>query len=211
MPGVKRGAPHDRHERQVPGPPWTPGNSWLPGPRTEHRTWNVHRPDRAIADPDLIACSMRSPGGGGTITVHVELFSLFSEFARLLQSGGRDVCITGATNDVIGGTSASARRINEHYIRNVHAPSDYFKALARNVGSHQSHRSSYPGYPILGTSRATVGENWDRGVVPHCRRGKKFPLPPNRCRPCRVVFTHTSRPQIPAGRCSRAIGGDRHC
>lgn len=65
-------------------------------------------------------------------TMYVDLFSLFSEFARLLQSGGRYVCITGCYNDVIGGPSASVRRIDEHYICNIHPRSEYFKALARN-------------------------------------------------------------------------------
>jgi geranyl diphosphate 2-C-methyltransferase len=65
-------------------------------------------------------------------TMYVDLSSLFGEFARLLQDGGRYVCITGCYNDVIGGPSASVRRINEHYICNIHPRSEYFKALAAN-------------------------------------------------------------------------------
>jgi geranyl diphosphate 2-C-methyltransferase len=65
-------------------------------------------------------------------TMYVDLFSLFGEFARLLQDGGRYVCITGCYNDVIGEPSASVRRIDEHYLCNIHPRSEYFKALASN-------------------------------------------------------------------------------
>jgi geranyl diphosphate 2-C-methyltransferase len=63
-------------------------------------------------------------------TMYVDLFQLFAEFARLLQVGGRYVCITGCYNDVIGGPSPAVRRINEHYICEIHPRSRYFAALA---------------------------------------------------------------------------------
>lgn len=65
-------------------------------------------------------------------TMYVDLFDLYREFARLLEKGGRYVCITGCYNDVLGDKSASVNRIDEHYICNVHARSTYFKALAAN-------------------------------------------------------------------------------
>jgi geranyl diphosphate 2-C-methyltransferase len=65
-------------------------------------------------------------------TMYVNLFSLFGEFARLLQGGECYVCITGCYNDVIGEPSASFRRIDEHYLGNIHPRSEYFKALASN-------------------------------------------------------------------------------
>lgn len=63
-------------------------------------------------------------------TMYVDLFQLFAEFARLLEEGGRYVCITGCYNDVLGGPSAAVRRINEHYICEIHPRSRYFAALA---------------------------------------------------------------------------------
>lgn len=63
-------------------------------------------------------------------TMYVDLFSLFSEFSRLLEYGGRYVCITGCYNDVTGGRSKAVSRIDEHYICNIHPRSEYFKALA---------------------------------------------------------------------------------
>jgi geranyl diphosphate 2-C-methyltransferase len=65
-------------------------------------------------------------------TMYVDLFQLFTEFSRLLQFGGRYVCITGCYNDVTGGRSKAVSRIDEHYICNIHPRSDYFKALAAN-------------------------------------------------------------------------------
>jgi geranyl diphosphate 2-C-methyltransferase len=63
-------------------------------------------------------------------TMYVDLFSLFSEFSRLLEYGGRYVCITGCYNDVTGGRSKAVSRIDEHYICNIHPRSEYFKALS---------------------------------------------------------------------------------
>ncbi len=65
-------------------------------------------------------------------TMYVDLFELFDEFSRLLEHGGRYVCITGCYNDVTGGRSKAVSRIDEHYICNIHPRSDYFKALAAN-------------------------------------------------------------------------------
>jgi len=65
-------------------------------------------------------------------TMYVDLFQLFTEFSRLLEYGGRYVCITGCYNDVTGGRSKAVSRIDEHYICNIHPRSEYFKALAAN-------------------------------------------------------------------------------
>ncbi|MCZ0989412.1 geranyl diphosphate 2-C-methyltransferase [Streptomyces diastatochromogenes] len=65
-------------------------------------------------------------------TMYVDLFELFAEFARLLQYGGRYVCITGCSNDVTGMRSKAVSRIDEHYTCNIHPRSEYFKALAAN-------------------------------------------------------------------------------
>lgn len=65
-------------------------------------------------------------------TMYVDLFDLFAEFARVLQFGGRYVCITGCYNDVTGGRSKAVSRIDEHYTCNIHPRSHYFKALAAN-------------------------------------------------------------------------------
>jgi CRP-like cAMP-binding protein len=48
-------------------------------------------------------------------TMYVELDDLYREFARLLDFGGRYVCITGCANDVTGLRSKAVSRINEHY------------------------------------------------------------------------------------------------
>ncbi|MDX6680573.1 MAG: geranyl diphosphate 2-C-methyltransferase [Solirubrobacteraceae bacterium] len=64
-------------------------------------------------------------------TMYVDLFELYAEFARLLQVGGRYVCITGCSNDLTG-RSPSVRHIDEHYRCNIHPRSEYFKALAAN-------------------------------------------------------------------------------
>lgn len=65
-------------------------------------------------------------------TMYVNLFQLFAEFTRLLEYGGRYVCITGCYNDVTGGRSKAVSRIDEHYICNIHPRSEYFKALTAN-------------------------------------------------------------------------------
>jgi geranyl diphosphate 2-C-methyltransferase len=65
-------------------------------------------------------------------TMYVDLFQLLTEFSRILQYGGRYVCITGCYNDVTGGRSKAVSRIDEHYICNIHPRSEYFKALAAN-------------------------------------------------------------------------------
>ena len=65
-------------------------------------------------------------------TMYVDLFELFAEFSRLLEYGGRYVCITGCYNDVTGGRSRAVSRIDGHYTCNIHPRSEYFKALAAN-------------------------------------------------------------------------------
>ncbi|WP_257003988.1 geranyl diphosphate 2-C-methyltransferase [Streptomyces sp. SA15] len=65
-------------------------------------------------------------------TMYVDLFELFAEFSRLLEYGGRYVCITGCSNDVTGLRSKAVSRIDEHYTCNIHPRSEYFKALAAN-------------------------------------------------------------------------------
>jgi len=65
-------------------------------------------------------------------TMYVDLHQLFGEFARLIPHGGRYVCITGCYNDVTGGRSRAVSQIDQHYICNIHARGDYFKALSDN-------------------------------------------------------------------------------
>lgn len=65
-------------------------------------------------------------------TMYVDLFELFHEFARLLEYGGRYVCITGCYNDVTGGRSKAVSQIDERYTCSVHARSEYFRALTAN-------------------------------------------------------------------------------
>ncbi|MDQ2706652.1 MAG: methyltransferase domain-containing protein [Actinomycetota bacterium] len=65
-------------------------------------------------------------------TMYVDLLALYAEFARLLEYGGRYVCITGCSNDVTGLRSKAVSRIDEHYTCNIHPRSEYFKALAAN-------------------------------------------------------------------------------
>jgi geranyl diphosphate 2-C-methyltransferase len=64
-------------------------------------------------------------------TMYVDLFQLFAEFSRLLESGGRYVCITGCSNDLTG-RSEAVTTIDDHYTCNIHPRSEYFKALAAN-------------------------------------------------------------------------------
>jgi geranyl diphosphate 2-C-methyltransferase len=65
-------------------------------------------------------------------TMYVDLFELFGEFSRLLEYGGRYVCVTGCYNDVTGGRSKAVSRIDEHYTCNIHSRSEYFRALTAN-------------------------------------------------------------------------------
>ncbi len=65
-------------------------------------------------------------------TMYVDLFDLFSEFSRLLEHGGRYVCITGCYNDLTGGRSKAVSQIDERYTCSVHPRSAYFKALTAN-------------------------------------------------------------------------------
>ncbi|MGX1774252.1 geranyl diphosphate 2-C-methyltransferase [Nocardia brasiliensis] len=65
-------------------------------------------------------------------TMYVDLFDLFREFARLLEPGGRYVCITGCSNDLTGGRSSSVSWIDAHYGCMIHPRSEYFRAMADN-------------------------------------------------------------------------------
>lgn len=65
-------------------------------------------------------------------TMYVDLFELFREFSRLLEPGGRYVCITGCSNDVTGGRSSSVSWIDAHYGCMIHPRGEYFRALAAN-------------------------------------------------------------------------------
>ncbi|WKX71379.1 geranyl diphosphate 2-C-methyltransferase [Streptomyces sp. XD-27] len=65
-------------------------------------------------------------------TMYVDLFELYAEFSRLLEYGGRYVCVTGCSNDVTGLRSKAVSRIDEHYTCNIHPRSEYFKAMAAN-------------------------------------------------------------------------------
>ncbi|GAB3165957.1 geranyl diphosphate 2-C-methyltransferase [Amycolatopsis sp. NPDC004378] len=65
-------------------------------------------------------------------TMYVDLHELFAEHARQLKPGGRYVTITGCYNDVTGGRSRAVSQIDQHYICNIHARGDYFKALSDN-------------------------------------------------------------------------------
>ncbi|WP_431043400.1 geranyl diphosphate 2-C-methyltransferase [Streptomyces sp. P1-3] len=65
-------------------------------------------------------------------TMYVDLFELYAEFSRLLEYGGRYVCVTGCSNDVTGMRSKAVSRIDEHYTCNIHPRSEYFKAMAAN-------------------------------------------------------------------------------
>ncbi|MET9428298.1 geranyl diphosphate 2-C-methyltransferase [Streptomyces sp. NPDC003036] len=65
-------------------------------------------------------------------TMYVDLFELYAEVSRVLEFGGRYVCVTGCSNDVTGGRSMAVSRIDEHYTCNIHPRSAYFKAMAAN-------------------------------------------------------------------------------
>lgn len=62
-------------------------------------------------------------------TMYVDLSELFAELARVLQPGGRYVCITGCSND-LAGRSRSVAEIDEHYNCAIHPRSRYFEELA---------------------------------------------------------------------------------
>jgi geranyl diphosphate 2-C-methyltransferase len=65
-------------------------------------------------------------------TMYVDLFELFGEFSRLLERGGRYVCVTGCYNDVTGGRSKAVSQIDERYTCSVHPRSEYFRAMTAN-------------------------------------------------------------------------------
>ncbi|MFF4737099.1 geranyl diphosphate 2-C-methyltransferase [Streptomyces sp. NPDC001262] len=86
---------------------------------------------RNMLDTGLDTGSRRAVWTNET-TMYVDLTELFGEFSRLLEYGGRYVCITGCYNDITGGRSKAVSRIDEHYTCNIHPRSTYFKALAAN-------------------------------------------------------------------------------
>jgi geranyl diphosphate 2-C-methyltransferase len=86
---------------------------------------------RNMLDTGFASGSLRGIWTNET-TMYVDLFELYAEFARLLDYGGRYVCITGCSNDVTGLRSKAVSRIDEHYTCNIHPRSHYFKALAAN-------------------------------------------------------------------------------
>ncbi len=63
-------------------------------------------------------------------TMYVDLQELYGEFGRILDYGGRYVCITGCYNDVTGGRSKAVSQIDQHYTCDIHPRSEYFTALA---------------------------------------------------------------------------------
>jgi geranyl diphosphate 2-C-methyltransferase len=65
-------------------------------------------------------------------TMYVDLFDLFAEHSRQLEFGGRYVTITGCYNDVTGGRSKAVAQIDQHYTCNIHARSEYFRAMTAN-------------------------------------------------------------------------------
>ncbi|MFF0544969.1 geranyl diphosphate 2-C-methyltransferase [Nocardia thailandica] len=86
---------------------------------------------RNMLDTGFESGSMRGIWTNET-TMYVNLFDLFAEFSRLLEPGGRYVCITGCSNDVTGGKSASVSWIDAHYGCMIHPRSEYFRALSEN-------------------------------------------------------------------------------
>ncbi|MFI6366969.1 geranyl diphosphate 2-C-methyltransferase [Nocardia sp. NPDC050630] len=84
---------------------------------------------RNMLDTGFDSGSMRGIWTNET-TMYVDLGELFEEFSRLLEPGGRYVCITGCSNDVNGGRSASVSWIDAHYGCMIHPRSEYFRALA---------------------------------------------------------------------------------
>ncbi|MEV8094053.1 geranyl diphosphate 2-C-methyltransferase [Kitasatospora sp. NPDC085879] len=86
---------------------------------------------RNMLDTGLETASRRAVWTNET-TMYVDLVEAFAEFSRVLVPGGRYVCITGCSNDVMGLRSKAVSRIDEHYTCNIHPRSQYFKALAAN-------------------------------------------------------------------------------
>lgn len=93
-------------------------------------------------------------------TMYVDLFELYAEISRQLEVGGRYVCITGASNDLMG-RSAAVRAIDEHYTCNIHPRSRYFKALAANdlvpIGVIDLTPLTIPYWELRATSSVATG------------------------------------------------------
>ncbi|MFD9635988.1 geranyl diphosphate 2-C-methyltransferase [Streptomyces violascens] len=86
---------------------------------------------RNMLDTGLEAGSRQAVWTNET-TMYVDLDQAFAEFARILTTGGRYVCITGGSNDLTGGRSQAVSRIDTQYTCNIHPRSAYFKALNAN-------------------------------------------------------------------------------
>lgn len=85
---------------------------------------------RNMLDTGFDAATRRAVWTNET-TMYVDLFEAFAEFARILEPGGRYVCITGCSNDLTG-RSAAVNWIDSHYGCHIHPRSSYFAALAAN-------------------------------------------------------------------------------
>ncbi|WP_216896984.1 geranyl diphosphate 2-C-methyltransferase [Nocardia alni] len=86
---------------------------------------------RNMLDTGFDSRSMRGAWTNET-DMYVELPDLFAELSRLLEPGGRYVCVTGCSNDVTGGRSAAVSWIDAHYGCMIHPRSEYFKAMTAN-------------------------------------------------------------------------------
>ncbi|MGP3983955.1 geranyl diphosphate 2-C-methyltransferase [Streptomyces sp. KR80] len=124
---------HQRFGCQVDGVSISEYQVGFAGEQAEQRgvTDHVRFHFRNMLDTGLASRSRRAIWTNET-TMYVDLFELFAEFSRLLEYGGRYVCITGCSNDVTGLRSKAVSRIDEHYTCNIHPRSEYFKALAAN-------------------------------------------------------------------------------
>ncbi|WP_063007885.1 geranyl diphosphate 2-C-methyltransferase [Nocardia kruczakiae] len=86
---------------------------------------------RNMLDTGFEAGSMRGMWTNET-DMYVDLPDLFAEVARLLEPGGRYVCVTGCSNDVTGGRSAAVSWIDAHYGCMIHPRGEYFRAMTAN-------------------------------------------------------------------------------
>ncbi len=114
-------------------------------------------------------------------TMYVDLFALYAEFARLLEYGGRYVCITGCSNDVTGLQSKAVSRIDEHYTCNI-TPTQRILQSPRREQPHpdQRRRSHRENHPLLGAARAVLSRNRNRTSLPHRVPRGQLPLPAHR-------------------------------
>ena len=114
-------------------------------------------------------------------TMYVDLFELFAEFSRLLEYGGRYVCITGCYNDVTGGRSRAVSRIDGHYTCNIHPQERVLQGPGgQQPRPDQRRRPDRRDDPVLGAAGEVLGGHRDRGAVPHRVPGGQLPLPAHR-------------------------------